>query len=187
MNFSTETSQLQDRFKASKHILETFTQIPHSEVGGKKLLQPKTSIIVDPIATARGYYPNSINLQLVPLPYTAAAAAKFERPPEPDLNKALEQFNISLNDAGPTLNEKVLLKGTHPLLGMGILVDKDNPNRLHLKNCTPSTLMANIPKWRSRLRGAHISSINEVPVHSIDNIRSIIRDQRQKRKTSIMI
>ena len=47
--------------------------------------------------------------------------------------------------------------------------------------------MVNIPRWHSRLRGARIKSINDVPVYSIDDIRSIIRDQRQKRKTSIMI
>jgi hypothetical protein len=173
-----------DRSTASKHILETFTKLPHHQVGGKKLLQPIKPILVDPISV--GAYPNPIDLQLDPLPYTAAAA-KFERPAGQDLNKALEQYSISLDDSGPLISEKVLLKGTHPLLGMGVLVDKDNPNRLYLQNCTPSTPMANIPRWRSRFRGAHIRSINEIPVHSIQDIRSIIREQRQKRKPNITI
>jgi hypothetical protein len=94
---------------------------------------------------------------------------------------------VSLDDAGPVISERVLLRGTHPLLGMGITADKDNPNRLYLQNCTPSTPMALIPRWRSHLRGAHIRSINDIPVHSISNIRSIIRDERHKRQPSITV
>jgi hypothetical protein len=88
----------EDRSKASKHILETFTQLPNSQVGGKKLLQPTKPIQVDPLSTA--HYPTVVDVQLAPLPYTAAAA-KFEWSNEKDLNQALEQYNISLNDSGP--------------------------------------------------------------------------------------
>jgi hypothetical protein len=173
-----------DRSKASKHILETFTQLHHTEVGGKKLMEQKKSIEVNPLPTED--YPDLVDLQLEPLPYTASAA-KFERPTEQDLNQALEQYNISLDDSGPTVSERVILKGTHPLLGMDLKVDKDNPSRVYLQNCTPSTPMARIPKWRSRLRGARICSINDIPINSMEDIRSMIRDQRQKWKTHITI
>jgi hypothetical protein len=125
-----------DRSTASKHILETFTRLPHEQVGGRKLLQPTKPLQVDPISTSK--FPDSVALQLDPLPYTAAAA-KFERPNEAELNQALEQYNVSLDDSGPIISERVLLKGTHPLLGMGILIDKDNPNRMYLQTCTPNT------------------------------------------------
>jgi hypothetical protein len=70
---------------------------------------------------------------------------------------------------------------------MSVIADKDNPNRLYLQNCTPNTPMANIPRWPSRLRGAHIKSINDIPVHSLADIRSMIQDQRAKRQPSIQI
>jgi hypothetical protein len=143
-------------------------------VGGRKLLQPTKPIQVDPISTNK--FPNPVTLQLDPLPYTAAAA-KFERPNEAELNQALEQYNVSLDNSGPIISERVLLKGTHPLLGMGILPDKDNPTRMYFQTCMPNTPMASIPCWRSRLRGAHIRSINSIPVPSIDDIWSMIRDQ----------
>jgi hypothetical protein len=47
--------------------------------------------------------------------------------------------------------------------------------------------MSTIPRWRSRLRGAHVRSINDVPVHSISDIRSIIAEQRQLRRTTVTI
>jgi hypothetical protein len=174
-----------DRSTASKHILETFTQLPHTQVGGKKLHQPNKSIVVNPLPIEA--YPNELDIQLEPLPYTAAAAAKFERPADADLLKTLEQCSISLHDSGPTISEKVILKGTHPLLGMTILPDADNPTRLYLQSCTPSTPMSTIPRWRSRLRGAHIRSINNIPVHSIRDVKSIITEQRQLRQTTVTI
>jgi hypothetical protein len=48
--------------------------------------------------------------------------------------------------------------------------------------------MALIPRWRSRLRGALIRSINDIPVESIQqDIRSIISDQHQKCQPSITL
>jgi hypothetical protein len=81
-------------------------------------------------------HPNEIDVQLEPLPYTAAAAAKFERPLMDDLERTLEQCSTSLNDSGPVMTEKVFLKGTHPLLGMEIIPDKDNPPECTSKAAT---------------------------------------------------
>jgi hypothetical protein len=136
----------EDRSTASQHILEIFTQLPPTQVGGKKVHQMKKPIVLDPITLDQ--YPNETDIQLEPLPYTAAAAT-FERPLIDDLQKTLEQCNMSLTDAGPTILEKVILKGTHPLLWMTILPDKDNPNRLYLQSCNPNTPMSTIPQWRS--------------------------------------
>jgi hypothetical protein len=173
-----------ERSKASKHIIETFTKLPHTQICGKKLHQTTKPIILDPMPAAQ--YPIQIDIQLEPLPYTAAAA-KFERPREQDLKQAPEQYNIYLDDSGPLISEKVILKGTHPLLGMGIITDKDNPSRLYLQNCMPSAPMSLIPRWRSHLRGAHIRSINDIPVHSIKDIPLIIHNQRRQRQTSVTI
>jgi hypothetical protein len=173
-----------DRSTASKHILETFTQLPHAQVGGKKLHEPTAKIKLE--LTPLDQYPNEIDIQLEPLPYTAAAA-KFERPLIDDLKQTLEQCSVSLDDSGPMISEKVILKGTHPLLGMGILPDKDNPTRMYLQNCNPNTPMSMIPRWRSRLRGAHIRSINDIPIHSIQDIKSIIHEQRQLRRPTVTI
>jgi hypothetical protein len=126
-----------DQSTASKHILETFTNLP--EVGGKKLHQPTKKFVVNPMPLEA--YPNELDTQLEPIPYTAAAAAKFERPTDDDLIQTLEQCSISLNDTGPLMSEKVILKGTHPLLGMNILPDADDPTRMHLQNCAQSTPM----------------------------------------------
>jgi hypothetical protein len=46
--------------------------------------------------------------------------------------------------------------------------------------------MVSITDWRSWFRGVHICSINNIPI-TIDNIRSMIRDQCQKRKPSIIL
>jgi hypothetical protein len=175
-----------NRSTASKHILETFTQLPHTKVGGQKLHQTVKPIVLDhPLPSDR--YPNQVDIQLDPLPYTHAAAAKFERPREQDLSEVLEQHNISLDDSGTLISETVILKGTHPLLGMGLLPDKDNESCIYLQTVTPNTPMSIIPRWRSRFRGVHLRSINDIPVHSIADVKSIIRDQRQKRKTNITI
>ena len=174
-----------DRSIASKHIIEQFTKLPHTQVGGKKLHQPTKQFVVNPIPLEA--YPNEMDIQLELLPYTAAAAAKFERPADADLIKTLEQFNISMNDSGPVITTKVILKGTHPLLGMNITPDNDDPTRLYLTNCAPSTPMSTVPKWRSRLRGAHIQNINNIPVHSIADVKSIIQEQRQLRRVNVTI
>ena len=78
-------------------------------------------IVVDPLLPREAYPKKKLNIQFEPpIPYTAAAAAKSERPTDEDL-KALEQCSISLNYSGPIISGNVILKGTqHPLLGMSI-------------------------------------------------------------------
>jgi hypothetical protein len=101
-----------DRSTASKHILQTFTQLPHDSIGGKTLLPPTKPIVIDQIPVSA--YPNSVNLQLEPLPYTAAAA-KFERLHNHDLNQALEQYHIShLGNRPPTWDTPAAWYGHNP-------------------------------------------------------------------------
>ena len=50
MDESQYGDEPQDRSVTSKYIPETFTQILHSGVCGKKLLQPKKPDVVDPIS-----------------------------------------------------------------------------------------------------------------------------------------
>jgi hypothetical protein len=122
--------------------------------------------------------PDEMGVQLESAPYTHAAVAKFERPEDKDLIKTLEQSNIYLNDSGPVTSESVILKGTHPLLGMNIIPDTDDPTRPCLTNWTQSTPMSATPRWRSRLCGAHVRSVNDIPVHSITDIKTIISEQQ---------
>jgi hypothetical protein len=70
---------------------------------------------------------------------------------------------------------------------MGIVTDKDNPQRLYLQNCTPHTPMTTIPRWRSRLRGAPICSLNSIPVHSMSGIKSMISDQHCQHAHSVTL
>jgi hypothetical protein len=172
-----------DRSNAAKHVLETLTQLPHTQVGGKKLHQPTKTFVANP--TPLDAHPDKMDIQLELLPCTPTAAAKFERPADEDLIKTLERRSISLNDSGPVMSTKATLKGTHPLLGMKVLPDADDPTRLCLTNCFPSAPMSAILKWRSRLRGAHVRSINSVPAHSIDDVRSIVAEQRQLRRLNV--
>jgi hypothetical protein len=79
------------------------------------------------------------------------AAAKFERPLIDDLEWTLEQCSASLNDSGPVMAEKAILKGTHPLLGMEITPNKDNSTGTHLQSCHPNTPMSKAPRWRGQL------------------------------------
>jgi hypothetical protein len=129
--------------------------------------------------------PNKINVQLEPPPCTPAAA-KFERPLINNLERTppAEQCSASLNNSGPVMAEKVILKGTHPLLEMEITPDKDNPTQMHLQSCHPNTPMSKVPRWRGRLQGAHIQSINDVPVHLVQDIKSIIQARSQLRRTA---
>ena len=92
-----------------------------------------------------------------------------------------------LGRLGPTHLGKRDLERHTPTSWNEILPDKDDPTRLYLQNCNQSTPMSIIPRWRSRLRGAHIRSINDIPVHSIEDIRSIIAEQRQLRHSTVTI
>jgi hypothetical protein len=51
-----------DRSNAAKHILETFTQLPHTQIGGKKLHQPTKTLVVNP--TPLDAYPDEMDIQL---------------------------------------------------------------------------------------------------------------------------
>lgn len=112
-------------------------------------------------------HPNEINIQLEPIPRMAAKAAKFECADKEDFLKTFEQQSISLNNSGCT----------HSLLGMSMPPDEDDHSaRLCLQSCNQSTPTSTISRWRSRLQGAHMQSVNNVPVHSIQDVKSIVTE-----------
>jgi deoxyuridine 5'-triphosphate nucleotidohydrolase len=67
--------------------------------------------------------------------------------------------------------------GTDPLLGMDLeMCDKFGLPKM--TKCKLSTPCARIQKWRSELKGAYVTSVNDIPVSSIDEIKSEIQKLR---------
>ena len=53
---------------------------------------------------------------------------------------------------------------------------------LQLKNIKQSTPAARVKKWKSQLRNAHITAVNEIPVATVSDIKAAIQKHRQFNK-----
>ena len=87
---------------------------------------------------------------------------------------------------GPTIEIEVSTKGEHPMLGFEI-DDRNMKGRLTLLNCTKSTPSHRIPRWRSTLRNSNIIEIDGTPVSTIQQLKQLISDARQRMKQHIIV
>jgi len=54
-----------------------------------------------------------------------------------------------------------------------------------LDQCKRSTPCARLPRWRYELRGAYCTSVNDIPVSTIDEIRSAIEAARLRSDSDV--
>ena len=78
----------------------------------------------------------------------------------------------------------VQIFGNDPLLGFDLsMCDKFGLPKLD--QCKRSTPCARLPRWRSELRGAYCTSVNDIPVSTIDEIRSAIAAARLRSDSDV--
>ena len=106
-----------------------------------------------------------------------------------DMNLAFDlPFDISLSDCPfDTFTDRTIdIKGDHPTLGLQ-MENNDMYNLPQLKQCQRSTPSSKLKAWRRDLRDGFIRSINDKPVTSVDDVKQIIRECRDKGDSSITI
>ena len=83
---------------------------------------------------------------------------------------------VSLDPFGSAFEEEINLRkfdfNTHRTAGLCFL-EKDN--RIYLASMAPSTPDAPIPRWRTRIRGAWLITINGTPVSSISDAQAVFQ------------
>ena len=113
--------------------------------------------------------------------HSAAAAAT--------LNLSLEtpfDLDYSFNPIDNELTREIKVYGTHPTLGMKIMLCPHR-NLPQLIECEQSTPAMRISKWRSQLRQAYITHIDDIPVKTIKDIHDRIKSLRKQGKAIIKI
>ena len=72
---------------------------------------------------------------------------------------------------------------------LGMIVDQCQYRHLpKLKDCRPGSSSIRIPKWRSQLRNAYITHVNDISVNNVEDIQRIVSKALQySRKESIKI
>ncbi|GFH58223.1 hypothetical protein CTEN210_14699 [Chaetoceros tenuissimus] len=106
-----------------------------------------------------------------------------------DLNIALDMpydLHMSSNPFDAFDTRAVTLFGNDPLLGF-VLEDHDTHQCPRLLDCTPSTPAAKLIRWRSELRGSHITHINGLQITSIADVKRLIAKARQYSQDRIKV
>ena len=118
----------------------------------------------------------------VPIPSTPSVDLHFSKVERiaNDIHLAFEMpYDIGLSSS-PFDNQTsrdFQVFGTDPLLGIDLEMCS-NFGLPQLKQCKKSTPCARIPRWRSELRGAYVTHVNNVPVPTIDSVRQEISKAR---------
>jgi deoxyuridine 5'-triphosphate nucleotidohydrolase len=106
-----------------------------------------------------------------------------------DLHLAFDKpYDIGLTSS-PFDNQthrQVDIFGNDPFLGMNLEICP-NFGLPKLSTCKLSTPCARLPKWRSQLKGAYVTCINDIPVSSLDEIRNEISKLRTAKMTNVKI
>ena len=64
-------------------------------------------------------------------------------------------------------------------MGLILLNNIQYGNRLQLKNCATSTPSARIPKWRSTLRDAFLTAVDNEKVNSSQDVEKVVMKARK--------
>lgn len=105
-------------------------------------------------------------------PHAAAASVTKESPSISDVL----QLSVSDDPLSFSFQHRLCFDGDHPTAGL-ILSISDH-GRLCLDSIAPSTPAAKVPTWRSRLRGAYLLSINNIPVATINDVHRVFSQLR---------
>jgi len=160
-----------------KHLFSLLS--PTGTLGGnKRLKDPMMSLeplrTVD-IPTIRDDTMAMVGMELNQSPQQLAAAAKLQADDAHDVLNMKDSKDIY----GMPLTFKLdIRKERHPMLGF---VWKTDPilNRVHLLRCEKRTVANRIPRWRGRLRGTVLQSINDQAIYSETQARDFIAQARQ--------
>jgi deoxyuridine 5'-triphosphate nucleotidohydrolase len=117
---------------------------------------------------------------------TAAAAKLFS-----DIQTTFEQpYNINLSfspyDNHCHRNVKIRAGDIDQYYGLKIVLCPDR-NIPQLKECKPGTSSIRIPRWRSELRDAYITYINDTPIHNMDDLNNIFQKIRSTNQDQFKI
>ena len=149
------------------------------------------------------------NLLNLPLPYTVAAAATmnrrqqrwtdrrvnklkraFRRPEIGDLKHELATLDISTNKYVHTTSHTIPLneKSYHPTLGMIVATHPDMKQAVELVEFQVGTSThRHIRSWKRRLRGTIISTVNNKPIRTEQDIINAIHQARMNNQSSIKL
>jgi hypothetical protein len=196
-----------NRSPASKHLMEVFTgSADHTTTTAPEHVAIE---LTDKMSTSAIDILERSLLDL-PLPYTVAAAAKvnrkqqewmdrkinklkkaFRRPDIGNLKHELSTLDIiSTNKYAHTtshtvpLNEKVY----HSTLGMIVATHPDIKHAVELVEFQVGTSAhRHIRSWKRRLKGTIITTINNEPITSEEDIKIVIQRARSNKQTTIKI
>lgn len=87
------------------------------------------------------------------------------------------QLELSSSPFDNQTTRNISIWGTHPSLGFD-LEDCPKFGFCKLKQCASSTPCARIPRWRSELRGAYLTSINGIPMKSVSEVEAAVTKAR---------
>lgn len=87
------------------------------------------------------------------------------------------QLELSPSPFDNQTSRTVSVWGNHPTLGFD-LEDCSKFGTCKLKQCALSTPCARIPRWRSELRGAYLTSVNGIPVTSVSDVEAAVAKAR---------
>ena len=96
-------------------------------------------------------------------------------------------YNIALSSypMDNIIDIDILVKGTHETLGLIVNNNPDIGNRIQLLECQKSTPVARIPKWRSMLRNAFITKIQNTVINNIQDMNYCITNARQNHISTV--
>lgn len=160
---------------------------------------PKITPATSPIITATPKAPiklvDRIPQSLYPMPdpipafgksQSAAAAKLFQ-----DIQVTFEEPYAIHLDNSPYDNHThriidIKKNNKHKTLGL-ILAQCPHRNLPTLQDCEPSTAAMRIPRWRSELKGAYITSVNDTPVATTDEVENLIQIAIQSKSDAVKI
>lgn len=170
----------EERSPASKHLIEAKTGTKHHERRSDKIKEP--IIVYDPehaniLADDKG------------LEHAAAATMRIEKvirlPPE-ELATEIRMLELSTQLYEQSVTEYIPLQSAHATLGMVLRQHPDLKNTIQFERCELGTAAAkNITRWRSRLKGAVLRQIGEIPVTTLSDVPRIIAEYRHQKKQRI--
>ena len=88
-----------------------------------------------------------------------------------------QNITMDSDGDGPYLEIELRVKGENETLGLN--VHTNTAGHIILKDCTPSTPAAKIPKWRSTLRNARVKQIYGQDVKNRTDIMSAIKHAKE--------
>jgi dUTPase len=114
-----------------------------------------------------------------------ARAAKIEA----DLHVAIDlPYNIDFTSDpyDSHCHRTIIIRGRSPTLGMKLKICPHR-NRVMLQSCLPGQPAAKIPKWRSELRNAYITTVNGKDTISMNDVKKAIDEAKLNKQQELKV